>query len=363
MNQHQSGRYSADQMRHGKLDPLGAPKNPNEYVYVSGYGFASPPPIISERRMLRSYSTSLGIAILAFLFGSSLFYRPIYGLLRSLDRFIRLSPLPTVSAPTLAEMASGFSYLVALLLPFLVYTRHIRMPLHLALPMRAPNWRITLPAIPIALGVTVVGVFSSMAIGVVLSFFGLLPTAPDFSAPTAVETGIVYFINSAVFPAIAEEIVFRGIMMQSLRRFGDAFALLISSILFGAVHGNFIQAPNALLAGLVIGYFVLRTGSLWTGILIHFVNNTLAIILGIATSHASLQVQMGATYLTYLIYILAGVVALMMLVREHSNLFVFRPAETVSTESEKMSCFFTSAGMLSALGLLAFMATRYLEIL
>ena len=80
---------------------------------------------------------------------------------------------------------------------------------------------------------------------------------------------ILYIINGVVLPAFIEEIVFRGAIMQSLRRFGDGFALLVSSVLFAVVHGNFVQAPYAFLMGLVIGYFVLRTGSLWAGIFIH----------------------------------------------------------------------------------------------
>lgn len=65
-------------------------------------------------------------------------------------------------------------------------------------------------------------------------------------------------------------------IFQSMRRFGDSFALILSAILFAMFHGNLVQAPNAFLMGLVIGYFVLYSGSLWVGVIIHMVNNILS---------------------------------------------------------------------------------------
>ncbi len=42
------------------------PEDPNCYTYVDGYGFAPPPPVITERRMLQFYSNGLGFAILLY---------------------------------------------------------------------------------------------------------------------------------------------------------------------------------------------------------------------------------------------------------------------------------------------------------
>ena len=64
--------------------------------------------------------------------------------------------------------------------------------------------------------------------------------------------------------------------MQGLRCFGDGVALLVSAIFFALAHFNAMQAANAFLMGLIIGYFVLRTGSLWTGIILHFIINLLS---------------------------------------------------------------------------------------
>ena len=69
--------------------------------------------------------------------------------------------------------------------------------------------------------------------------------------------------------------------MQSLRRFGDGFALLISALLFGLFHLNMVQAPYAFLLGLWFGYLVLRTGSLRISMVLHACINLSAGVMSI----------------------------------------------------------------------------------
>lgn len=93
------------------------------------------------------------------------------------------------------------------------------------------------------------------------------------------QTLLLYLLRGALCPALIEEFAFRGVIMQPLRKYGDKFAIIVSSILFALMHGNLIQAPFAFLIGSVIGYVVVVTGSMWTGVLIHFLNNSYAIIM------------------------------------------------------------------------------------
>ena len=56
-------------------------------------------------------------------------------------------------------------------------------------------------------------------------------------------------------------------------------AIIISAALFGLAHFNAAQFINALLMGLLLGWMYYRTGSLVPGILLHWVNNTMAYVL------------------------------------------------------------------------------------
>ena len=99
-----------------------------------------------------------------------------------------------------------------------------------------------------------------------------------FGTPTSAFGITVYIIRSTLFPAVFEEYAMRGVVMNSLRRYGDMFAITMSAMMFGLMHGNLVQTPFAFLAGLILGYVVIKTGTLWTGIAIHLLNNSLSIV-------------------------------------------------------------------------------------
>ena len=88
----------------------------------------------------------------------------------------------------------------------------------------------------------------------------------------------VLLLRSAIVPAIVEECVFRGVILQSLRRFGDWFAIVCTAVLFGLTHANMTQVPFAVIAGVALGYCAVVTGSLRTGIIVHFLNNLVSVI-------------------------------------------------------------------------------------
>ncbi len=91
------------------------------------------------------------------------------------------------------------------------------------------------------------------------------------------------YVAVGIMAPLAEEIVFRGAILRSLldmmSKKNHWVAILISAALFGVVHGNAAQFANALLMGLLLGWMYYRTKSLVPGILMHWVNNTLAYVL------------------------------------------------------------------------------------
>ncbi|MBQ3537545.1 MAG: CPBP family intramembrane metalloprotease [Clostridia bacterium] len=96
--------------------------------------------------------------------------------------------------------------------------------------------------------------------------------------PTGVFESIVLVIGMSCMPALFEELVFRGIIMQSLRKYGDWFAIFASALVFALIHGNIAQTPFAFIAGIALGYISVVSGSLWPSVILHFLNNFLATI-------------------------------------------------------------------------------------
>ena len=74
---------------------------------------------------------------------------------------------------------------------------------------------------------------------------------------------------------VTEELVFRmGIQRHLIRhRMRPWMAILLSALIFGAVHGNPAQIPGAVVFGWVLGWLYWRSGTIWIPVAAHVFNN------------------------------------------------------------------------------------------
>lgn len=77
----------------------------------------------------------------------------------------------------------------------------------------------------------------------------------------------------AIFPAITEEVVFRGIFLKEYEKSHFLIGVVFSSIFFGLMHLTLTQLFYATAAGIIMALIVKVTKSIWAGILFHFVLN------------------------------------------------------------------------------------------
>ena len=95
---------------------------------------------------------------------------------------------------------------------------------------------------------------------------------------------LVSLVGLALLPGIAEELALRGLVQRGLEpRLGAAAAVGVSSLLFGALHGEPVHASGAFVLGIYLGTIVALSGSIRPAVLCHVVNNAMA-TLGVAFS-------------------------------------------------------------------------------
>jgi membrane protease YdiL (CAAX protease family) len=86
----------------------------------------------------------------------------------------------------------------------------------------------------------------------------------------------------ALTPALCEELVFRGVLLGGTRSLDPWRLVVLNGVVFGTFHLSFETAirflPTAWL-GIVITWAVWRTRSLWTGVLMHLLNNGAIVVL------------------------------------------------------------------------------------
>lgn len=99
-----------------------------------------------------------------------------------------------------------------------------------------------------------------------------------FSSQINVMLGLLLL---AVAPGIAEELFFRGyVQRQAERRLGVLWAIVITGVLFGLYHLRLTQALPLSVLGIYLCFITWRTGSLWPAVIVHFLNNALAVVVG-----------------------------------------------------------------------------------
>lgn len=165
----------------------------------------------------------------------------------------------------------------------------------------------------------------------------------DYKCTSAVDI-LVNYLTVAVIPAFVEEFSFRGIILGSLRKYSDGFAVLVSAILFGVMHGNFMQMPFAFVVGLVLGIVCVKTNSLLPSMIIHFANNAISVSFSVLSDVTNISNNaVNIIYIALLLIIsVVGIIATVKLQKKHKDFFELKSnddTDEILTFKEKVKQF------------------------
>jgi len=119
-----------------------------------------------------------------------------------------------------------------------------------------------------------VSLFINYIIGILKSMVGQSSTVVNPIDMAVQNSSIIYTILVACISApIVEELIFRKIMLDRLRSFGDKTAILVTAFTFGLIHGNLSQFFYAFALGLIFGFIAIRTNTARYTILLHIIIN------------------------------------------------------------------------------------------
>lgn len=102
------------------------------------------------------------------------------------------------------------------------------------------------------------------------------------------------FIVIVILAPITEELIFRGILFEEINRLFDyKFAIFSTALLFGIYHFNILQGVNTFAMAIILAIVYYYRKNILDSILIHMVNNFLALILTINQNLSILIFMMG----------------------------------------------------------------------
>ncbi len=167
------------------------------------------------------------------------------------------------------------SELVIILVPVLIFIRIRKLNFKTVMRFNKPGIAPMLLLIPASFGAYLVAMMLNGVAMYFIQFLGDIPRNP-IPVPGSLGELAIGILVIAVTPAFCEELMHRGLMLSAYERRGTIKAVVITSLFFGIFHFDISNLLGPVFLGLLIGYYVIRTNSIWAGIFAHFLNNTLA---------------------------------------------------------------------------------------
>lgn len=120
-----------------------------------------------------------------------------------------------------------------------------------------------------------------------LSSFIFYPVINDFVMDLSAYPFWLSFLVVAIFPSLFEEFMIRGAICAEYEGVSIKKASIITGLFFGIMHMNFHQSIYTGLFGVLYAYLLYQTRSIWAPILLHFINNGLAVVLAYSESYVT----------------------------------------------------------------------------
>ncbi len=120
--------------------------------------------------------------------------------------------------------------------------------------------------------------FVNESIAKVFSVWGLNASGISVEMPTVWHL-LCYVVTFAILPAIFEEVLFRGILLNCFIGMKRIFAVLICSLIFAVYHQSFLQLLYQFIFGVALSYLALLAKSIVPCIISHFLNNFTVLLL------------------------------------------------------------------------------------
>lgn len=238
------------------------------------------------------------------------------------------------------------------------------------LPLKKANTKRVALCIPIGLSICLFANIITNIFITILSALGVSlsqQSAGSLSASNAPEL-ILALLATAVMPGLMEEFAMRGVVLQPLRKFGMAFAIISTSVIFGIMHGNLIQAPFAIIVGLCFGFFAVKCNTLWVAIIIHMLNNAFSVIMEFVQNTVSKTAYTVSYYVSFGVIIAIGIACAIILLTTDKGFMskgegnVADESASLLTKGQKFVSFFINVPMILGVIYMIYCTSLYIKV-
>lgn len=206
---------------------------------------------------------------------------------------------------TVHGIIGGLAMLIGMLPLFSMFQREVTTD------SRRGNGKRTGGAILITL---VLAMASSLAVNILFISLHLTESSESYSQTADNQYSVIFpiglFLYGVISP-LAEEIVFRGIIYNRMKKYFrlPLFSIILSALLFGFYHGNSVQAAYGFVMGMMIAYIYEVFGNFFFAFLFHAAANVVVYtVTGSQALYEKIITPYGGVALFYISIVLLWVI-------------------------------------------------------
>ena len=147
-------------------------------------------------------------------------------------------------------------------------------------------------------------------------------------------------IFAGILSPIIEEVLFRGVMLNKLRTYGDKIAIITTALLFGLFHENFSQFFYAVGLGMIFAYVTLKTGTIKYSIGLHIMINMMGSVIGTQVLNSTIATMIFG--IVVWVFVIAG---LILFIKDFKKMSLL-PGEVTIEKGDVVSETWLNMGMM-----------------
>ncbi len=194
-----------------------------------------------------------------------------------------------------------FESILKYLLPMLLVHFQVKMPLPAAYPMKVRDtWYLgtTMSALCVGFFCT-----SFLSLFFPMEIFNVQNIGMTYEVISYMDgwCRMVYLLVELVGVPILAELLFHGMLFQTLRQFGVSYAIVVIAFMNTTMMHDPVSFATIFMTSIVAGYGVWQSGSVLTGILVHMVSHVMGFVFSQSDLLPSVGIMMSHVWFIFLV--------------------------------------------------------------
>lgn len=328
-------------------------ENPNELTYQDGVGFIKDYPQAVEARALKGIGHYLGTSVIIIIFCHILcrYILPFALGKLGFDISIDFYANNIYGNPIIIMLLLVLDIVLKMVYPLYIASKKLKLPRHIICPLKICNKQLFNLSIPVVLMFVGLGMFFSNFVTYFLDCFNIYSSKIVFIS-TEPGLSVFYFVIVVILTPVISEIGIRCSATQLLRQFGDAFAILIISLLTALLSFDITSFCYLFFTSIVASYFLLRTGSVLTSILMRVAINFAGYMNVVLFINLDNRIYRIIVISVSILFIIVGLLCIKGYVKKHTDKIDMRIESQYLSFSEKLTIILTSKSILLSLSII-----------